>query len=74
MAHLFLTSALDGGKWSIFTHKPHYHQKKSPQYTTRRMLRGPQRQSGHLGDKKYLFPLLGVEPQSSSSEPTCYAN
>ena len=60
--HLFLTSALDGGKWSIFTPKPHYHQKKKPQNSMKRMLHGPQSWSGHSGDKNISFPCWELNP------------
>ena len=56
--HSFLTSALDRGKQStscpgLFTPR------QEPQHPLNRRLGG---QSGHFGNKKNLFPLLGYEP------------
>jgi hypothetical protein len=46
--HIFLTSALVGGKWSAsFTPRPLYPGGKNPRYPLYRRLGGPQNRSGN---------------------------
>jgi hypothetical protein len=62
MAPLFLTSALDGDMAS-FLSQLFYPQENSPWYPLQKRLGGSQSQSGCYREKKYLLPLLRMEPQ-----------
>jgi hypothetical protein len=55
--HAFLTSALDGGEWSVS--RP---QGKSPWYPLDRRLGGPQGRSGRGGEEKNSQLPPGIEP------------
>jgi len=58
--HLFLTSALDGGKCSASHTRPLY-----PKYRTliaNRKLGGPQSQSGQFAEEKYVCPNRDPNP------------
>jgi hypothetical protein len=59
IAPIFLTSAQDGGEWSVLPPG------KSPRYSLDRRLGGPQSQSGLHGEEK-THALLGIEPGPSS--------
>jgi hypothetical protein len=54
--HAFLTSALDGGEWSVSGP-----QGKIPWYPLDRKLGGPQSRSGRCGEEKNSQPLTGPE-------------
>jgi hypothetical protein len=60
-SYSFLTSALDGGKWSA-SHTGHALPRgKDPHYPLYRRLGGPQSRSGQRLEEK-SFPLPGIEP------------
>jgi hypothetical protein len=65
-SYSFLTSALDGGEWSV-TPRPLFTpgKVKNPRYLLDRKLGRPQSWSGHRRQRKYPFHLPGIEPQSS---------
>jgi hypothetical protein len=48
----FLTSALDGGRWSASCSGRFTYRGKSPRYPLDRRLGGPQNRSGHGGEEK----------------------
>jgi hypothetical protein len=55
--HAFLTSALDGGEWSVL-----YPQGKSPWHPLDRRLGGPQSRAERGNEEKNFKPLPGLEP------------
>jgi hypothetical protein len=57
-----LTSALDGGKWSVSRPGRFTSQGKSPWYPLDRRLDGPQSRSGRGGEEKNSQPPPGIEP------------
>jgi hypothetical protein len=69
IAPLFMTSALDGGEWSVSRPCRFYRRGKSPRYPLDTMLGGPQSQSGRCGEEQNLA-LPGIEPGPSS--PSLY--
>jgi hypothetical protein len=54
--HIFLTSALVGGEWSVSRSGRFIFWEKLPRYPLDRSLGGPQSRSGRLGEKKVLDP------------------
>jgi hypothetical protein len=58
----FLTSALNGGEWSV-TRSCRFTAGKEPPYLLHGRLDGPLSRSGHSGGEKYLSPLPRIEPQ-----------
>jgi hypothetical protein len=64
-----LTSALDGGEWSA-SRSGRFTQGKSPRYPLDRRLGGPHSRSGHGIEDKNPQPPPGIEPRSSSPQPT----
>jgi hypothetical protein len=58
----FLTSALDGGEWSVSRPGRALPRGKDPRYPLYRTEGGPQSRSGHRGYRKILCPCRGSNP------------
>jgi hypothetical protein len=68
--HIFLTSALAGGEWSVsFTPRSLYPRGKSPRYPLDRRLDGPQYWSGRRREEKILDPTGAETPNPWPSSP-----
>jgi hypothetical protein len=55
--HSFLTSALDGGKWSSLCLQLFISKERAPQHPLNRILSRLQRWSGHNAEEESLYPL-----------------
>jgi hypothetical protein len=58
--HTFLTSALDGGEWSV-SRPDRFTKGNNRRYPLDRRLGGPQSQAGRGGEEKNSQPLPGIE-------------
>jgi hypothetical protein len=65
IAPQFLNLITDGGEWSASRPGPFTSEKGLP-VPIGWEAGGPQSRSGHCGEEKNLFLLLGIEPQPSS--------
>jgi hypothetical protein len=71
--HVFLTSALVGGEWSVSHLSRFTPKERAPQYPLDRRLGGPQNWPGQHGEEKNLTPTGTQTPTPQMSKPKAVA-
>jgi len=59
----FVTSVLDGSKWSVWQTSRFTRGKRHPQYSPNWVSGGPDSRSAWFGEEEYLLPLPRIEPR-----------